>query len=68
MQLASTMPGGLLCRATTAANYTLAIDTNHRNIVVVVLIQGGWPTFGLRAAEIAGRMYRNLYDHGFFLR
>ena len=36
-------------------------------IVVVVFLQGGRPTFGPKAAEIAGRMYRNLYDHKFFL-
>ena len=35
-------------------------------IVVVVFLQGGRPTFGPKAAEIAGRMYRNLYDHNFF--
>jgi penicillin-binding protein 2 len=29
-------------------------------------LQGGRPTFGPKAAEIAGRMYRNLYDHNFF--
>ncbi len=36
-------------------------------IVVVVFLQGGRPTFGPKAAEIAGRMYRNLYDHNFFV-
>jgi len=36
-------------------------------VVVVVFLQGGRPTFGPKAAEIAGRMYRNLYDHDFFL-
>jgi hypothetical protein len=35
--------------------------------VVVIFLQGGRPTFGPKAAEIAGRMYRNLYDHKFFL-
>jgi len=35
--------------------------------VVVVFLQGGRPTFGPKAAEIAGHMYRNLYDHNFFL-
>jgi len=33
----------------------------------VVFLQGGRPTFGPKAAEIAGRMYRNLYDHNFFV-
>jgi penicillin-binding protein 2 len=35
--------------------------------VVVVFLQGGRPTFGPKAAEIAGLMYRNLYDHNFFI-
>ena len=41
--------------------------TNVGRIVVVVFLQGGRPTFGPKAAEIAGRMYRNLYDHDFFI-
>ena len=36
-------------------------------LVVVIFLQGGRPTFGPKAAEIAGRMYRNLYDHNFFV-
>src|SRR5271156_3534843 len=36
-------------------------------IVTVVFLQGGRPAFGPKAAEIAGRMYRNLYDHNFFV-
>jgi len=40
-------------------------DVGH--IVVVVFLEGGRPTFGPKAAEIAGHMYRNLYDHQFFL-
>jgi penicillin-binding protein 2 len=40
-------------------------DVGH--IVVVVFLEGGRPTFGPKAAEIAGRMYRGLYDHNFFL-
>ena len=36
-------------------------------VVVVVFLQGGRPTFGPKAAEIAGRIYRNLYDHNFFI-
>jgi hypothetical protein len=35
--------------------------------VTVVFLQGGRPTFGPKAAEIAGRRYRNLYDHNFFV-
>jgi penicillin-binding protein 2 len=40
--------------------------TERGRIAVVVFLQGGRPTFGPKAAEIAGRMYRNLYDHNFF--
>lgn len=40
--------------------------TDYGRIVVVVFLRGGRPTFGPKAAEIAGRMYRNLYDHNFF--
>src|SRR6202050_3625281 len=42
-------------------------NTSVGRVVVVVFLQGGRPTFGPKAAEIAGRMYRNLYDHKFFL-
>jgi len=42
-------------------------NTAIGRIVTVVFLQGGRPTFGPKAAEIAGRMYRNLYDHNFFL-
>jgi penicillin-binding protein 2 len=41
--------------------------TNVGHIVVVVFLEGGRPTFGPKAAEIAGLMYRNLYDHNFFM-
>ncbi|HEY1270913.1 MAG TPA: penicillin-binding transpeptidase domain-containing protein, partial [Terriglobales bacterium] len=41
-------------------------NTTAGRVVVVVFLQGGRPTFGPKAAEIAGRMYRNLYDHSFF--
>jgi cell division protein FtsI/penicillin-binding protein 2 len=41
-------------------------NTNYGRVVVVVFLKGGRPTFGPKAAEIAGRMYRNLYDHEFF--
>ena len=34
--------------------------------MVVVFLRGGRPTYGPKAAEIAGRVYRNLYDHSFF--
>jgi cell division protein FtsI/penicillin-binding protein 2 len=42
-------------------------NTNIGRIVTVVFLQGGRPTFGPKAAEIAGRMYRSLYDHNFFV-
>ncbi len=41
-------------------------NTQYGRIVTVVFLQGGRPTYGPKAAEIAGRMYRNLYDHSFF--
>jgi cell division protein FtsI/penicillin-binding protein 2 len=42
-------------------------NTKVGRIVVVVFLEGGRPTFGPKAAELAGRMYRNLYDHDFFM-
>jgi beta-lactamase class D len=42
-------------------------NTDIGRIVTVVFLQGGHPTFGPKAAEIAGLMYRNLYDHKFFV-
>ncbi|MFB3815239.1 MAG: penicillin-binding transpeptidase domain-containing protein [Terriglobales bacterium] len=41
-------------------------NTEFGRIVTVVFLEGGRPTYGPKAAEIAGRMYRNLYDHSFF--
>ncbi|HJX00637.1 MAG TPA: penicillin-binding transpeptidase domain-containing protein [Terriglobales bacterium] len=41
-------------------------NTNYGRIVTVVFLEGGRPTYGPKAAEIAGRMYRGLYDHSFF--
>jgi cell division protein FtsI/penicillin-binding protein 2 len=42
-------------------------NTKAGRIVVVVFLEGGRPTFGPKAAELAGRMYRSLYDHDFFI-
>ena len=42
-------------------------NTDVGRIVTVVFLQGGRPTYGPKAAEITGRMYRNLYDHNFFV-
>lgn len=41
-------------------------DTQYGRIVTVVFLEGGRPTFGPKAAELAGRLYRNLYDHDYF--
>jgi hypothetical protein len=32
----------------------------------VFFLEGGRPTFGPKAAELAGKFYRNLYDHNYF--
>jgi cell division protein FtsI/penicillin-binding protein 2 len=42
-------------------------NTSAGRVVVVVFLQGGRPTFGPKAAQIAGRMYRSMYDHNFFV-
>lgn len=42
-------------------------NTSVGRVVVVIFLQGGRPTCGPKAAEIAGRMYRNMYDHNFFV-
>ena len=42
-------------------------NTDYGHIVTVVFLEGGRPTYGPKAAEIAGRMYRGLYDHSFFV-
>jgi penicillin-binding protein 2 len=42
-------------------------NTDVGRIVTVVFLRGGRPTYGPKAAEIAGRMYRNLYAHNFFV-
>ena len=42
-------------------------NTEVGRIVVVVFLEGGRPTFGPKAAEISGILYRNLYDHSFFM-
>ena len=41
-------------------------NTQFGRIVTVVFLEGGRPTYGPKAAEVAGRMYRNLYDHSYF--
>ena len=42
-------------------------NTDVGRIVIVIFLQGGRSTFGPKAAEIAGHLYRNLYDHNFFM-
>ncbi len=42
-------------------------NTQNGKIVVVVFLRGGRPTFGGKAADVAGHMYRALYDHSFFV-
>ncbi len=41
-------------------------NTEYGRIVTVIFLQGGRPTFGPKAAELAGHFYRNLYDHDYF--
>jgi penicillin-binding protein 2 len=41
-------------------------DTHYGRIVAVFFLEGGRPTFGPKAAELAGHFYRDLYDHDFF--
>ena len=41
-------------------------NTAYGKIVVVVFLEGGRPTFGPKAAEIAGKVYRALYDKSYF--
>src|SRR5580658_9096265 len=42
-------------------------NTQYGRIVTVIFLEGGRPTFGPKAAELAGIMYRNLYDHNYFV-
>jgi penicillin-binding protein 2 len=42
-------------------------NTSVGRIVTVVFLEGGRPTFGPKAAELAGVMYRSLYNHDFFV-
>ncbi len=41
-------------------------NTQYGKIAVVVFLKGGRPTFGPKAAELSGKLYRELYDHEFF--
>ena len=41
-------------------------NTTHGRIVTVFFLEGGRPTFGPKAAELAGKFYRSLYDGNYF--
>lgn len=41
-------------------------NTEFGRIVTVIFLEGGRPTYGPKAAELAGHFYRNLYDHDYF--
>ena len=41
-------------------------NTDYGRIVTVIFLSGGRPTYGPKAAELAGLFYRNLYDHDYF--
>ena len=42
-------------------------NTDHGRIVTVFFLEGGRPTFGPKAAELAGKFYRSLYDGNYFV-
>jgi penicillin-binding protein 2 len=42
-------------------------NTQYGRIVAVFFLEGGRPTYGPKAAELAGKFYRNLYDHNYFV-
>ncbi|HLH09624.1 MAG TPA: penicillin-binding transpeptidase domain-containing protein [Terriglobales bacterium] len=41
-------------------------NTDRGKIVVVMFLRGGRPTFGPKAAELTGVMYKDLNDHNYF--
>lgn len=41
-------------------------NTQHGRVALVVMLRGGRPTFGPKAAEISGKIYRALYDSQYF--
>lgn len=41
-------------------------NTQYGRIVTVFFLEGGRPTFGPKAAELAGKFYRSLYDGNYF--
>lgn len=46
--------------------FTSYANTQYGRIVTVVFLRGGRSTYGPKAAEITGKLYRHLYDHSFF--
>ena len=43
-------------------------EVEGRKLVVVVLLTGGAPINGPVASGVAGRLYRNLFEHGYYDR
>jgi cell division protein FtsI/penicillin-binding protein 2 len=41
-------------------------ETPTGRIVTVIFLEGGRPTFGPKAAELTGQLYRALWDHNYF--
>jgi cell division protein FtsI/penicillin-binding protein 2 len=41
-------------------------DTPSGRVVAVFFLEGGRPTYGPKAAELAGLFYRNLQEHSYF--
>lgn len=41
-------------------------NTQYGKIAVVMFLKGGRPTFGPKAAELSGKLYRELYNRNFF--
>ena len=41
-------------------------NTQYGRVVVVFFLEGGRSTYGPKAAELAGKFYRNLYEHDYF--
>lgn len=42
-------------------------DTPHGRLVTVIFLEGGRPTYGPKAAELAGKFYRALEDQNYFV-
>ncbi len=41
-------------------------DSPQGSLVTVFFLEGGRPTFGPRAAELTGELYKNLWEHDYF--